>query len=90
MGDSLAKGLFWTMPGIDRFTLNGLKGADLIIFNLLVWANEKYPLSGYEIAQLTCFHHNTVYRSLTRLRENNLLECHRAKRGQKYQYTIKA
>lgn len=78
------------MPGIDRFVFNGLRGSDLVIFNLLSSTGRNLPLSGNEIARLTCYDPSTVYRSLRRLRAIKILECHRAKRGQRYHYTIKA
>ena len=76
------------MPGVDRFTFNGLKGSDLIVFNLLSARND-LSLSTYDIARLTCYNPETIRRSLKRLRLLGIIESKRAKLGQKYKHIIK-
>lgn len=77
------------MPELERFTFNGLRGSDLIIFNLLQAAQGRLQLSGYQIAKITCYHHETVYKSLSRLEQSKLIERRRDKRGQRYNYSVK-
>ncbi len=70
-------------PGI---ILNGLKGAEAIIYNVLYYTND--CLSTYEIANITCYHPNTVQAALRRLEEYALIQRHRHCNGQKYTYSI--
>lgn len=67
---------------------NGLKGSDLIIYNLLQSTARQVELSGYQIARITCYHHDTVYNSLKRLEQLQLIERRREKPGQRYSCTI--
>jgi len=79
----------FSLSELNRFIFNGLKGPDLIIFNLLRSTENQVELSGYQIAQITCYHHDTVYDSLARLEQLELIERHREKLGQRYSYTVK-
>lgn len=69
------------------FVLNGLKGAELIVYNVLRYTDTE--LSGAQIAHLTTYHPNTVYRALRNLRQMDLIELRRKSRGQKYDFSVK-
>lgn len=69
--------------------LNGLKGADLIIYNLLYLSRNRLQLTAGQIAYLTCYHPNTVFNTLKRLEEMGLIERRRDRRGQQYSYEVK-
>lgn len=77
------------MPELDRFIFNGLRGSDLIIFNIIRAAQGRIALSGYTIEKITGYHHETVYNSLNRLEKSNLIERRRQRRGERYDYSIK-
>jgi DNA-binding MarR family transcriptional regulator len=74
--------------GIDGLILNGLRGADLVVFNVLYLARNR-QLSGLQIADLTTYHPNTVYGALDNLESLELIERRRDCRGQKYTFILK-
>lgn len=68
--------------------LNGLKGADLIIFNLLYLTEGRIQLTAGQISYLTNYHPNTVFATLKRLEDMKMIERHRERQGQKYFYKV--
>lgn len=79
-GESLAYG---------SMIFNGLKGADLIIYNLLAMAKNRVRLSTGQIAYLTTYHPNTVKASLCRLEDLGMVERRRDSAGIPYTYHLK-
>lgn len=65
--------------------LNGLKGSDLIVYNLLC---RDCNLSAAQIADMTCYTYWTVRMSLARLSAWQLITRQRQRRGQRYQCTV--
>lgn len=67
--------------------IKGLKGSDLIIYNILLSCQGRWQISGGNIVQLTSYNRSTVYRALRRLEHAGLVKRH-GKSGQTYIYTI--
>lgn len=69
--------------------LNGLKGAELIVFNLLYLNGHRDDLSAGRIAHLTTYHPNTIQNALASLEQLGLIERRRDKNGQPYTCRVK-
>jgi predicted transcriptional regulator len=69
--------------------LNGLKGADLIIYNVILLSKNRINLTSSSISYLTTYHPNTVLSALRRLERLGLIERRRERRGQRYTYHLK-
>jgi len=67
---------------------NGLKGADLIVFNYLIEADLSRPISASEISLSVNYHPNTIQISLARLEEWELITRIRSVNGQAYQFKL--
>lgn len=65
---------------------NGLKGAELMIYSLLLVDNR---LSAAEITNITCYHQTTVYKTLKRLDAWQLISRLRERPGQRYKFCVK-
>lgn len=63
---------------------NGLKGAELIVFNFLAEADLSRPISANEISQQTNYHPSTIQNVLARLEEWELIRRDRQTNGQAY------
>lgn len=70
--------------GLTHF--NGLKGAELMIYGLLLLDDR---LSAAEITNITCYHPTTVYKTLKRLDAWRLISRQRERPGQRYQFCVK-
>ncbi len=77
------------MPELDKFIFNGLRGSDLIIFNIIRAAQGRVKISGYSLEKITGYHHETVYKSLNRLEKSDLIERRRQRRGERHTYSVK-
>jgi DNA-binding IclR family transcriptional regulator len=67
---------------------NGLKGAELIIFNYLAEADLSRPISANEISLATNYHPNTIQLILARLEDWELIRRSRQTNGQAYQFKL--
>lgn len=67
---------------------NGLKGADLILYNYLHEADLSRRISVSEMSEHSNYHPNTIYISLKRLEEWRLIERHRDNSSEAYRYKI--
>jgi len=68
---------------------NGLSKSDLVVFNALLAADLSKPVSIGRLAALACYHPNTVYNALNRLRDYGIIERRRDNVGQPYHYQIR-
>lgn len=67
--------------------IKGLKGSDLIIYNILLSCQGRWQISGGNIVQLTNYNRSTVYRTLRRLEHAGMIERH-GRCGKTYTYVI--
>ena len=67
---------------------NGLTKSDLIVFNALNQCDLSKPVPVSQLADMTCYHPNTIQEALRRLEEYVIIQRYRKGPGRPYRYIL--